>query len=100
MDDEGDKLRQQLNFSTDREMVEQVAYGIWACAVSTTRAFGKIQVRVDPGTQRVFVVVQLRWIGKKLKRFHNFWLERCEKKCRENTPPGWKLLAYYDKKEK
>jgi hypothetical protein len=94
-EDTRQEIEQQLNFSTDNDMVEAVAYNIWGAAVTTTRAFKKVQVRIDPGTQRVFVVVQLRYLANRMERFHEFWIKRCEDKCRKFIPAGWKILTYY-----
>ncbi len=94
------RLEQQLNFSTDSQMAEMVAYNIWGAAVTTTRAFKNVQVKIDPGTCRVFIVVQLRWFAKKLERFHDFWLKKCEQRCMQQVPTGWRLLVYYERKNK
>lgn len=79
-------------------MAEQISYMIFGAAVTTTRAFEKVVVKVDPDTNRIFVAVTLRWFGKykKLKPIRAGWLDRATKRCQEQTPTGFKLLVYYE----
>jgi len=78
---------------------DEVSYMIWAAAVSTTRAFDKVSLKVDPNSNRIFVAIKLRWWAKfqKFKILHDSWLRIAEGRCKEVTPDGFKLLVYYDK---
>ena len=80
-------------------MAEQVNYAIWGAAVTTTRAFDKVTLTIDPNINRVFVKIKLRWFAnsKRLKRLHDAWLARAERRCKEHLPENWKLLVYYEK---
>lgn len=80
----------------------RVSYMIWGAAVTTTRAFDSVSLRVDPGTNRVFVKIKLRWFvrSKKFKKLHDAWLSRAEKRCKEYLPENWRMLLYYEGGEK
>lgn len=97
-----EELEAALHQVSPTDEASKVSYFIWGAAVTTTRAFENVQLRVDPDSNRVFVKVKLRWFAKsaKFKMLHNAWLARAERRCREHLPEGWKLLIYYvDKME-
>ena len=78
---------------------DHVSYLVWGAAATTTRAFDKVSLRIDPNTNRIFVAIKLRWWARfeKFKRLHDAWLRIAEKRCKEAVPTGWKLLIYYDR---
>jgi hypothetical protein len=78
--------------------VEQISYAIWGAAVTATRAFEHVGMKIDSNTNRVFVSIRLRWWAKpkRFKPLHDAWLKRAEKRCKEQTPQGWKLLVYFE----
>jgi len=79
---------------------EQVSFIVWGAAVSTTRAFENVTIKIDPDNIRIFVAIRLRWWAKfdKFKPIHDAWLRIAEKRCKEHGPSGWKYLVYYEKK--
>lgn len=83
------------------EMVQMISYAIWGAAVTTTRAFDKVTLRVDPDTSRIFVAIRLRWWAKfgKFKKLQDAWLARATRRVKEQVPDGWKMLVYYEKGE-
>lgn len=83
------------------EMVQMISYAIWGAAVTTTRAFDKVTLRVDPDTARIFVSIRLRWWAKlgKFKKLQDAWLTRATRRVKEQVPEGWKMLVYYEKGE-
>ena len=83
--------------SGSHNMAEQVSYMIFGAAVTTTRAFRKVVIKVEPELNRVFVSVRLRWPfqGKRFKPLQDAWLKRAEKRCKEHCPTGWRMLIYY-----
>ena len=85
--------------STSMDMTEMVSYNIWGAAVTTTRAFEKVTLKIDTNTSRVFVSVKLRWWAtfKKMEPLQHAWLVRCEKRVIEHLPTGWKCLVYYER---
>lgn len=100
-------INENLNNITNRisssfDMAEMLSYNIWGAAVTTTRAFEKVTLKVDPDNQRIFVGITLRWMFrfKKFERIQNIWLQRAEKRCQEQIPEGWKLLVYFIKEAK
>lgn len=84
------------------EMVNMLSYAIWGAAVTTTRAFDKVTLKIDADTSRIFVTIQLRWWAKfkKFELLHEAWLRRARKRVEEQTPEGWKVLVYYDRGNK
>jgi hypothetical protein len=99
-----DVLKDQLNaishgVSSQTEMTEIVSYNIWGAAVTTTRAFDKVTLKLDANTCRVFVCVSLRWWARfdKFKRLQDAWIKHCERRVEECLPTGWKSLVYYEK---
>jgi hypothetical protein len=100
-------LEGQMNEAVSRlsggfEAAEITSYAIWGAAVTATRAFEKVAVKIDPNTARIFVSIELRWWAR-FKRFallQSAWLKRAEKRCKEHTPDGFKILVYYDKGKK
>jgi len=92
-----EELEDYMNLATSDEQVEQVAYLIWGAVASTTRAFKKVDVKIDPDTQRVFLSVELYWWArsKKLSLLRRYWLAKAERKCGLHVPTGWKNLIYY-----
>jgi hypothetical protein len=102
-----DQLRDQLNnltsgIATSMDMSEMLSYSIWGAAVTTTRAFEKVTLRVDTNSNRIFVSVKLRWWAtfEKFKRLQDAWLSRCEDRVKEHIPEGWKVLVYYERSKK
>ena len=79
----------------------RVSYMIWGAAVTATRAFESVSIRVDPVTNRVFVKIKLRWFArsKKFQKLHDAWLARAERRCKEQLPENWRMLVYYETKE-
>jgi hypothetical protein len=79
-------------------MAEQVSYMVYGAAVTTTRAFDKVTLKINPDINRIFVAIQLRWFAKykKMKPFRDGWLSRAQAKCQEHAPTGWKVLCYYE----
>ena len=92
-------IREELNYQTSDEMVSQMAYIIWGAVASTTRAFYKVSMRIDPLTKRIFLSVRLRWWAKwkKLELFRKYWLAKAERKAKRHIPEGWKELIYYER---
>ena len=81
------------------DMTEILSHNIWGAAVTTTRAFEKVVLKVDTNTNRIFISVQLRWWAR-FKRFDllkKAWLTRAEQRVKEQVPEGWKFLIYYEK---
>ena len=80
---------------------EMVTYNIWAAGVSTTRAFERVEVKINAETSRIFVIIHLRWWGqlkfKKLELIRQIWLKRASKKVKEQIPSGWNYLVFYHK---
>lgn len=80
-----------------------LSYMIFGAAVTATRAFEKVTLKIDVRSNRIFVQVRLRWFfrTKLFKYFFKWlkpaWLNRAERRCAEQAPSGWKLLCYYDK---
>jgi len=89
--------------STAFDQNEMVTYNIWASAVSTTRAFEKVEVKINAETSRIFVVIYLRWWGrfkfKKMELVRQIWLRRASKKVKEQIPHGWNFLVFYGKED-
>lgn len=85
------------NLSSPNDMVEQISYMIFGAVATTTRAFGKIEVKLDANTQRVFVSIETRWFAKheKMKKIRDYWLAKAERKALKMAPKGWSVLAYY-----
>jgi len=93
-----EELETHLNLiSGGDEVVKQVTYLIWGAVVSTTRAFGRVKIKIDPETQRVFLAIELRWWARsnRLLKIHKYWLAKAERKCKPHIPAGWKSLFYY-----
>ena len=90
-------LEEFLNLSTSDEQVKQIAWLIWGAVVSTSRAFKKVAVKIDPETQRVFLSVELYWWAKskRLEILRKYWLAKADRKCQPHVPTGWKKLIYY-----
>lgn len=82
---------------------EMVTYNIWASAVSTTRAFERVEVKINAETSRIFIVIYLRWWGrlkfKKMEFIRQIWLKRASKKVKEQIPNGWNFLVFYGKED-
>jgi hypothetical protein len=97
-----DNLSQGISSSFDQN--EMVTYNIWAAAVSTTRAFEKVEIKINAQTSRIFVVIHLRWWGrlkrfKKLEVIRQIWLKKASKRVKEQIPQGWNFLCYFAKEE-
>jgi len=93
-----DRIENDLSIISDSgQAAEQIAYLIWGAVVSTTMAFGKVEIRIDPKTQRVFLAIELRrWARiKKMELFRRYWLAKADRKCSPFVPTGWKKLLYY-----
>lgn len=87
---------------TPQGMVEQISYMIFGAAVTATRAFDKVVVKVEPEVNRIFVSITLRWWAKspRMKKLHDAWLHRAEERCKEQVPTGWKFLVFYESEKK
>lgn len=102
--DENENIKNQLNqtaagISNPFDMSEMLSHNIWGAAVTTTRAFEKVTLKVDTNSNRIFVSIQLRWWAR-YKRFDllkRLWLKRAEDRVKEQVPEGFKSLVYYDK---
>lgn len=102
--DENENIKNQLNqtaagISNPIDMSEMLSHNIWGAAVTTTRAFEKVTLKVDTNSNRIFVSIQLRWWAR-YKRFDllkRLWLKRAEDRVKEQVPEGFKSLVYYDK---
>jgi hypothetical protein len=92
-------LSQGIASSFDQN--EMVTYNIWAATVSTTRAFEKVEVKINAETSRIFVVIHLRWWGqlkfKKLDLIRKIWLKKASARVKEQVPQGWNFLCYFAK---
>lgn len=79
-------------------MAEQISYMIWGEVVTTTKAFGDVNIKVDANICMVFVSVRLRWWAQSqlMEKLRNFWLRRAEIKARNFLPTGWRLLIFYE----
>lgn len=84
------------------EMVNMLSYAIWGAAVTTTRAFDKVTLKIDADTSRIFVTIKLRWWAQfdKFKPLQEAWLNRARRRVEEQVPEGWKVLVYYDRGKK
>jgi hypothetical protein len=85
--------------SPQNDMAERVSFLIFGAAVTTTRAFDKVSIKIDSNNNRIFVAIRLKWFlsFKKFEKLHHIWLSRAEKRCKEVAPEGWNLLCYYEK---
>lgn len=97
-------LKDQMNhmaagISTPFDMSEMLSHNIWGAAVTTTRAFEKVTLKIDTNTNRIFVSINLRWWAKfkKFDLLKKAWLRRAEDRIKEHAPEGWRLLIYYEK---
>jgi hypothetical protein len=103
MDDLQDELNNKVNqISSGFQAAEMMSYAIWGAAVTTTRAFEKVSMKIDPNTHRIFVAITVRWWAryKKFKPLRDAWLRMAEKRCTEQLPENWKILVYYTDGEK
>lgn len=96
-----DTLQFEMAQATGDVYAEQVTYNIWASIAITTKAFKKIDMKIDPKSQRIFAAISLAWWAsfKRFERIRNFWLKKAEKAAEEYKPNGWKLLIYYRRKK-
>ena len=87
--------------SSSFDQNEMVTYNIWAAAVSTTRAFEKVEIKINAQTSRIFVVIHLRWWGKfkikKMDLIRGIWLKKASSRVKQQIPSGWNFLVYYAK---
>jgi len=97
-------LQDQMNnmantLSSSMDMTEMVSYNIFGAAITTTRAFQSVALKVDSNASRVYVTLRLRWWAryKRFEALQTAWLMRAEKRCAEHVPPGWSMLVYYDR---
>jgi hypothetical protein len=93
------EMSQRLGqMSASHDVAAQVSYMIFGAAATTTRAFEKVVVKVEPGLNRVFVAITLRWFAKykKMKPLREAWLRRADQRCKEHAPTGYKVLCYYE----
>jgi hypothetical protein len=81
--------------SNPMSMNEQVSYGIWAAVTTSTKAFGKVEIKVHGDIRRIFIKVHLRWWSKKLNKLHGAWMLRARERVKEFVPEGWRCLVYY-----
>jgi hypothetical protein len=83
------------------DQTEETSFAIWASAASVTRAFEKVEVKVAPEANRIFVIIHLRWWAKvKWKKFdliRIIWLNKAIKNVRLTAPQGFSTLCYYSK---
>lgn len=82
------------------DMVENICYLIYGSVVTTTRAFGKVEVNVNNTTKRIFVKVHLRKYVKffpKINLLKKAWIARAEDNSKEFLPENWKMLVYYER---
>lgn len=79
------------------DMTEQVAYRIWATAVTTTKAFGHVSLKIDGRNCRIYLSIHLKWWAKakRLSKLREVWLHRAETKVSNSIPEGWRFLIYY-----
>lgn len=88
------------------EMLTQMYQGVFAATAIASRAFGHIKINVSVETQRIFIVVRLRWFARTdwiflsrwLQRKRDRWLVDAERNCRKILPDGMKLTIYYEPK--
>jgi len=87
----------ELDIASSGDMVERVSYSIWGAIATTTRGFGKVEIKIEPKIKRVFAKVEIRWMvnHKKMNKIHAIWLKRAEVRAKEYVPEGWSLLVYY-----
>lgn len=98
-----EELRNDLNeavakLANQQTMVELTTEMIWGAVVTTTRAFDKVTIRIDPATSRVFISIKLRWWAKwkRAELLRKIWLARAEQRCKPHVPEGWRTLIYYE----
>lgn len=95
-----DEALQNSLCCTPHAMSEQLSYNIWGSVVTTTRAFGKVQIKINPHICMIFIEVKLRWWArsKKLRVLHDIWLKRAEERIESLIPKGWRFLIHYGKR--
>lgn len=92
------EIDEHLNFSSSAEMGEAVSFNIWAAAATCTRAFKKVEIKIHPPTQRIFVAIFLRWWASTMtERIKASWLVRAEDRIAHYVPAGWSAIVYYKK---
>jgi hypothetical protein len=84
------------------DQTEETSFAIWGAAASVTRAFDKVEVRLAPEANRIFVVIHLRWWIKRIpfKKFDlikQIWLNKAIKNVKLTAPQGFNTLVYYGK---
>ena len=79
------------------DMANQAAELVWGSVATTTRAFEKVEVKIDPGSRRVFLSISLRWWArhKRFELFRKYWMAKAERRSKPFIPSGWKPLIYY-----
>lgn len=87
----------EMDIASAGDMVERISYSIWGAVATTTRGYGKVEIKIEPKIKRVFAKVELRWAvnHKKMKKIHDAWLRRAEKRAKEYVPEGYNILVYY-----
>jgi hypothetical protein len=95
MNDVSDKI------SSADEMVEQMSFMIFGAVVTTTKAFGDVEIKLNSESQRVFISITLRWFAriKRLESFRKYWLAKAERRAQKYVPKGWRMLCYYKQGE-
>lgn len=83
------------------DQTEETSFAIWAAAISVTRAFERVEIKIAPEANRIFVVIYLRWWAKvKWKKFdliRTIWLNKAIKNVKQTAPEGFRTLVYYGK---
>lgn len=99
-----DKITDELNIMSERiatgnDAADMLTEMIWGAAATTTRAFGKVTLKVDSNNNRIYVAVKLRWWARaeRFKLLHDAWIANAERRCLKQVPTGWKLTVYYDR---
>ena len=82
------------------DTAEQTSYLLWGQIVTTTKAFGVVELDVHPRICLIIARVTLRWWAKskRLEWFRNYWLRKAEMRVRDFTPKGWRILIRYERR--
>jgi len=92
-----EQLSEYLGIKSQDDMIEQVSYLIWGAVVTTTKAFAKVEIKIDSNSNRIFISIGLRWWAK-FKRFEllrKYWLAKAERRASKHVMNNWKSLIYY-----
>lgn len=93
---------------SSHEQSSQLNFLIWGSVAIVTKAFGFIEVRVEPSAYMVIVKIKFRWFGKlnlrwlHLKGFMDWqrkqWKNEAIGNCKQYIPNGYRLMLYYEMK--